>query len=194
MSERDFGELFTEGIRYICAHEHKPMQIVQDELGYAAGRNGSSDIRYWRQGQWPKNPSDVETVARAIVQRGRVGRVWLERFLLSANYPNAVGLCDELFPSHRHQHLPSPPTELIGRERETTDLVERLQNGHARLLTLTGSPGVGKTRLALHLAAALRLTFEEGVMFVPLDSNRDPELVVSVIAGAIGLLNDDGQS
>src|SRR5512143_1789226 len=120
MSERDFGELFTEGIRYICAHEHKPMQIVQDELGYAVGRHGSSVIRYWRQGHSPSKPSDVETLARAVVQRGRVGRWWLERFLFSANFPDAVGVCDELFPNHRYQHLPSPPTELIGREREVT--------------------------------------------------------------------------
>ena len=194
MSEQGFGELLTEGIRYICAREHKPMQIVQDELGYAVGRHGSSIIRYWRQGHWPSKPSDVETLARAIVQRGRVGRVWLERFLFSANLPNAVQLCDELFPNHRHQHLPSPPTDLIGREREATDLIQRLQNSSTRLLTLTGSPGVGKTRLALHVAAVLRSTFEDGVVFVPLDSTRDPELVVSVIAGAINLMGDGGQS
>ncbi len=194
MSERDFGELLTEGIRYICARENKPMQIVQDELGYAAGRNGSSVIRYWRQGHLPSKPSDVESLARAIVQRGRVDRAWLERFLYSASFPNAAGLCDDLFPSHRHQHLPSPPTELIGREREATDLMERLQNSHTRLLTLTGSPGVGKTRLALHLASVLHPTFEGGVVFASLDSTRDPELVVSVIASAIGLMDGNGQS
>lgn len=195
MSERDFGELLTKGIRYICARESKPMQIVQDELGYAVGRSGSSVIRYWRQGHWPSKPSDVETLARAIVQRGHVDRAWLEQFLRSANFPDAAGLSDELFPSHNHhQYLPLPPTELIGRKRETTNLIEQLQNGHVRLLTLAGPPGVGKTRLALHLAAALRSTFEDGAVFVSLVSTRDPELVISVIAAAIGLIDDDGQS
>ena len=93
MSEQDFGELLTEGIRHICACENKQLQIVQDELGYAAGYKGGSMVKYWRQGHWPSKPSDVEKLARTIVRRGRVSRAWLERFLGSANFaehPQAV--------------------------------------------------------------------------------------------------------
>src|SRR3974390_1642390 len=108
MSEREFGQLLTEGVRYICAHESKQMQVVEDELGYAAGRNGSSAIRYWRKGHWPADPSIVEMLAREIARRGHLGQAWLERFLRSANYPDPETLCDELFPSYRANHLPIP--------------------------------------------------------------------------------------
>ena len=194
MSEREFGQLLSVGIHHISTRENKQLQIVEDELGYAVKRNGCSAIRYWRQGHLPSKSADVETLARAIVQRGRVDRTWLERFLRSANHPNLTGICDELFPNYRHQHLPSPLTELIGRDREVADLCERFQSRRVRLLTLTGAPGVGKTRLALHLAAELNQTFKGGVVFAPLASIRDPELVMMAIARAAGLMDDDGPS
>ena len=165
---------------------------MQDELGYATGRKGGSIVRYWRQGHWPFKSSDVEILARVIVQRGRADRAWLERFLDNANFPDANGLCDELFPNHRHQTLPASPTEIIGRDREAADLIERIRHNHIRLLTLTGAPGVGKTRLALHVAAELRLngTFQDGIVFASLASIRDPERVLTAIASTIGLIAD----
>jgi predicted ATPase len=194
MSEREFGQLLSVGIRHISVRENKQLQIIEDELGYAVKRSGCTAIRYWRQGHWPSKPADVETLARAIVQRGRVDRTWLERFLRSANYPNLAGLCDELYANHHPQHLPSPPTGLIGRDREVADIVKHFRSNHVRLLTLTGAPGVGKTRLALHLAEELSQTFGDGVVFAPLASIRDPELVLLAIAGAVGLMEGDGPS
>jgi predicted ATPase len=194
MSEREFGQLLSMGIRHVSACENKQIQVIEDELGYAVKRDGSTAIHYWRQGHWPSKPADVETLARAIVQRGRVDRTWLERFLCSANYPNLAGLCDELYSNHHPQHLPSPPTALIGRDREVADIVKHFRSNHVRLLTLTGAPGVGKTRLALHLAKELSQKFGDGVVFAPLASIRDPELVLIAIAGAVGLMEGDGPS
>jgi predicted ATPase len=193
MPHREFARLLTEGIRHISLCENKSLLVVEDELGQAVRRSGSSAIQYWRKGHLPAKVSDVETLAREIVQRGRVGRAWLERFLRSANYPDLYALCEDLFPNYQTRHLPTPSTPLIGREQDVADTLSMLKDSQVHLLTLTGAPGVGKTRLALQVAAELRQHFEDGVAFVQLAPIRDPERLISVIAGALGLIENDDQ-
>jgi predicted ATPase/class 3 adenylate cyclase/DNA-binding NarL/FixJ family response regulator len=84
-------------------------------------------------------------------------------------------------------NLPSPPTSLIDRERELAAVTTLLQQDGVRLVTLTGSGGTGKTRLALQVASALHGAFADGVFFVDLASDFDPALVVSTIAQTFGL-------
>jgi predicted ATPase/transcriptional regulator with XRE-family HTH domain len=99
--------------------------------------------------------------------------------------------------------LPIPLTSFIGRKRE----LERLQcmlgrrgqqigappSPEPRLLTLTGAPGAGKTRLAIEAAAALIDAFAEGVCFVDLAPLRDASLVVASIAQALDLRETGGR-
>lgn len=83
--------------------------------------------------------------------------------------------------------LPVPLTSFFGREREIATLAAWLRNTSVRLLTLTGPGGVGKTRLALHLAAEIADTFADGVYFVSLAPISDPEQVLPAIAQTLGL-------
>src|SRR5215208_6629170 len=87
----------------------------------------------------------------------------------------------------RRNNLPAQPTPLVGRERELEEVLALLRSSDARLLTLTGPGGTGKTRLALQAAADLLDEFEDGVFFVALAALTDPTLVVSSIARALGV-------
>jgi predicted ATPase/DNA-binding XRE family transcriptional regulator len=78
-------------------------------------------------------------------------------------------------------NLPVPPTTLVGRESELAAISERLSSSNVRLLTLTGPPGVGKTRLGVEAAAGMSDRFEDGVFFVNLAPVTDPSLVPSTI-------------
>lgn len=83
--------------------------------------------------------------------------------------------------------LPLALTALVGRDAELETLRPRLADPDARLVTLTGPGGVGKTRLALEIARKFAAEGATRVVFVPLAAARTPELVASAIAVALGL-------
>ncbi len=82
-------------------------------------------------------------------------------------------------------NLPHPASSFVGRERERSEIVSRLGDG-ARLLTLTGPGGSGKTRLAIEAATELVAAFRNGVFWVGLATLRDPALVEDTIAQTLG--------
>jgi predicted ATPase/DNA-binding CsgD family transcriptional regulator len=83
--------------------------------------------------------------------------------------------------------LPVPLTTLIGREQEVHAIGELFSHPEVRLLTITGTGGVGKTRLALEVARVVRTDFADGACFVPLATVSDPSRVMAAIAQVLGL-------
>ena len=84
-------------------------------------------------------------------------------------------------------NLPLTRTALVGRVRETAEVVDLLTSPTQRLVTITGSGGAGKTRLAVEVADAASDGFPDGVYFVRLAPVTDPAVVWTSVAEAIGL-------
>ncbi len=110
---QEFGRLLTAALYRIRSIEDKPIQVVQDELGYSIGReSGGSAIEHWRKGHVPARQAEVEQLAREIVRRTDFDRSWLLKFLRSADSPRADVLCNELFPVPAVQAAPVGVTRM----------------------------------------------------------------------------------
>jgi predicted ATPase len=90
-------------------------------------------------------------------------------------------------PTAQHGNLPTPLTPLINRTREVAAISACLARADVHLITLVGPPGIGKTRLGLHVAGAWQARFRDGVYFVALAPIRDPAYVLPAIAHTLGI-------
>ena len=86
--------------------------------------------------------------------------------------------------------LPTPATALVGRRQEVRALTTLLPGGGARLVTLTGPAGTGKTRLALALADVVGDRFADGVYFVPLAPVTTADVMWTTVAEALGVTGE----
>lgn len=87
--------------------------------------------------------------------------------------------------------LPQEPNSFVGRERELVELRKLVST--TRMLTLSGPGGIGKTRLALRALAALADEFPDGACYVELADLNNPDLVVSRVASAVGVSEEQGR-
>lgn len=97
-------------------------------------------------------------------------------------------------PPQRFDNLPAQATRLIGRQEQLVAARDLLRSEGTRLLTLTGPPGIGKTRMALSTARETANAFTHGVCFVDLSAIRDEALVVYAIARSLGIRELAGRS
>jgi predicted ATPase len=107
-----------------------------------------------------------------------------ERFAASAARSNE--------PAPRTGRVPRPLTRLIGRDGDVTRVLELLDDPENRMLTLFGTGGVGKTRLALAVAERAKDRYPDGVAYVELAAVTEPSLVIPTIAEALGVEEGTG--
>jgi predicted ATPase/class 3 adenylate cyclase len=104
-------------------------------------------------------------------------------------YQLAAARLEQRFPPLRslgaQTSLPLPMTPLVGRDGDVERLGVTLRRPAVRLVTLTGTGGVGKTRLALAAAASLGEAFQHGVYFIPLAAVRDAEVMWKALADGL---------
>jgi predicted ATPase len=87
----------------------------------------------------------------------------------------------------RPSTVPAPLTAIIGRERESAELRSMLRREAVRMVTLVGPGGIGKSRLAIDVAAGMTADFPGGVLFVPLAPVDQASKVVNAVAHALGV-------
>jgi len=126
---------------------------------------------------------DEAHAAAALIEQAALARG--ERLPASITLQRTVRLSIEEEAADQVRPLPSPPAELFGRAAELNQLGNRLLGHSGRLLTLVGPPGIGKTTLALAVAARLQGHFTDGVAFVSLAAVEDEEVMASTVAVAV---------
>jgi predicted ATPase/tRNA A-37 threonylcarbamoyl transferase component Bud32 len=116
----------------------------------------------------------------------------------SAEFPRVPPSSPEFPSSTTPSNLPPQVTSFIGRESDVAAILDLLNRPDARLITLTGPGGMGKTRLSLRVATELLnqspAAFADGIFFVPLAALRDPHLVAAAIAKPFALQEGSGRS
>lgn len=170
----EFGKLLTDAIYRIRSIEGrgKSVQIVQDELGYAIGRDsGGSSIEHWRKGNAPANHQEVEALLREIVRRTDLDRAWAERFLRSGHHPFPERVRDTLFPASQSPGVkPQRPTEQRGALERA--LIEGLSVGeeHPALPPFVAGPPILHPRAFFGRESVVRRVFDM-LRHVPLQNS-----------------------
>jgi non-specific serine/threonine protein kinase len=185
MSDASTDQFVTFGA--LLKHLRRRARLTQDELGSAVGYSGAYITRLEGNTRLPSLEVVRSVFAEAL---GLPNESVLARRLIalaegarSRSMPARNGVS----PRASWAALPSPLSSFIGRQQELTQ-IQQLVLSH-RLVTLTGSGGVGKTRLSLETAGAIADHFDDGVRLVEFAPLIDPALVPQSISRAVGLTN-----
>jgi len=130
--------------------------------------------------------ASVEQMPSSAVYETRQGVMAEQRFVSSTS-EHVEGAYRADILTFRDDTLPLPLTPLVGRDEDAAWVSAHLQRPEVRLVTLTGAGGIGKTRLALRVAAELGADFRNGVVFVSLAALLDSALVIPTIIQSFGL-------
>jgi predicted ATPase/DNA-binding XRE family transcriptional regulator len=186
MTQQSFGQ--------VLKHRRKALDMTQAEL---AEKLGCALVTISRLETNQRRPS--RQVAERLAHILSIPAAEHSAFLYLARTPSASILPQEDPPQPDAQtniatRLPIPLTPLVGRAAMLHDIAHALQRSDVRLLTLIGPPGVGKSRLALQIAAQAQYLFADGVSFVALAPVHDHTLVLATIAQTLGIVDDGRHS
>ena len=197
-SFNNFGEL----LRYL----RERAELSQRELALQVGYHYSYMSRLEKN---ERLPDTATLMARFVPALGLEDDPrWTERLLrLAASEektmaPRRSGLSsastapktDASFPILESplSQLPLSLTPLLGREKEVETITKLLMRFDVRLVTLVGPPGVGKTRLAIHVANEVIGMFAHGAVFLDLAPFREPQEMLAALANALGIQETSG--
>jgi predicted ATPase len=162
---------------------------LEDEYGLATGM---PRLLYVKEPAPDRDPKLKELIGRIEAEAA----VSYKPFSTAAELEQAVKddlvtlLSERFAAAERPQsraRVPAPAAPLVGRERELVQLRDLLVSRDARLVTLTGPGGVGKSRLAIEAARALAPHFPDGILFVSLELVDEPRAVPAAVSRALGL-------
>ncbi len=161
---------------YLILHqqfiEQRPAQDIRDELGI-------SESGYF---------NDQRHALDLLAQR--LQELTAQQPKSAPTAPTAPPPSTDPLPPTPSPHLPHPPTPFIGRAKERAQLADLLANTAVQLITLIGTGGMGKTRLAIQAAQDYHEATGQAVYFVPLDTADSADLLVPTIAQAVQLSFD----
>ncbi len=170
----------------------KELDLTQEEL---ALRVGCSLVMIQKIESGERRPS--KQIARLLAQQLGVSEAERPDFVRFArsrdNNAQAGSRAPWRASRFQFSNLPVPPTPLFGRHEEIAAIHGKLLHEQARLLTLLGPPGIGKTRLAIEAASRMADEFDDGVFFVSLAAVTEPEQVVASIAQVLAV-KETGES
>lgn len=164
---------FNRHVEPLSEREHEILQLLSDGLSDRAIAHklslAHSTIKWHNRQIYSK--LDVGTRTQAVARARNMGLL------------NTGTSAETLFGNNHN--LPAQTTRLIGRHYEISEVSKRL--AQVRLLTLTGPPGTGKTRLALQVAVEIATQFKDGVYLVPLAPLHDANRIAHTIAFVLGI-------
>jgi predicted ATPase/transcriptional regulator with XRE-family HTH domain len=173
--------------------------LTQEELAQRAGLSRKAISVLERGERKRPYPHTVRSLADALglPEEERASLLVAVQKIKSGDtalYHSEEGLSPTALAADLVPALPAPPTPLVGRERELEEVGGFLGRPQTRLLTLTGTGGVGKTRLAIQAVREAAGLFPDGAVFVALAPLGDPNLVLPTVVQSLGLRETGGRS